>query len=243
VVTALESSTFPNSTATIPTSAGTMGGNVSYTLCPNGSDPTVTPEICLSELSWSGATLTTSSSDPMKLTITGNVSVRAEDMPVALGLGICTPTVTLALDGDGSCPGGTFMALPAELDLQFNPSEGNALTTTPVFDTNNMEVALDNNLALCGVSSCSAFCCITDQCACALGGIADYSAVKNAAVNALVTNIQTQALQSAEARFCVTDNGSACPTGTTADANGICRYADNACAPQPYLFGSSCAGL
>jgi len=85
------------------------------------------------------------------------------------------------------------------------------------------------DLQLCGLVTCDQLYCRSKLCACAEARVTDYRAGEAVAVDALVA-------------FC--QNGaSLCPMGTTVDANGICRYADNACAPQPYLFGSSCAGL
>src|SRR6185437_8670172 len=119
----------PITRASIPTTTRIVGGFLSSTICPSGAETSSDPLVCTTELNWSMDTLDPRSSGPTKLSIVGNVGVRANDVQVTVAARVCTPTYDLAIDGDGSVPGGTFLSLATELALSFAPGEGNALTT------------------------------------------------------------------------------------------------------------------
>jgi len=229
VLSLLQSS--PIITARIPTTGAIASGFLSSTICPSGPETSTHPPVCTTELKWSMDTLTASSAGSAKLFIAGNVGVRANDIPVNVAAWECNPTYDLAVDGDGSVAGGTFLNLAAELDLSFDPGESNALTIAAVFTTPDVPTLLANHIF--GEPPPISF--PDDPCSEAMAGGMDWGNVNAMLSDEMASSLQGQLLKSAESRLCM-KVGASCPSGSRADANGICRYGDNSCAPRPDIL-------
>ena len=152
-------------------------------------------------------------------------------------MGDLTVTVSCAsshftLNSDGSCPGGSFASLPLDIDIGVAPTQGNALTVRQAWTTSNATASISSNLHACGIPSCDASCCLSNLCLCAVAaGAPMWSAT---VANDLVGTLGPAFVSQIEAQVCLHAGAAGCPTGTTADANGLCRYPDMSCAPQPH---------
>lgn len=207
--------TFP-----VPMSSGT-----GYTVCPNGPDPNANPKICTAEIDIGNAALTITPTAPYDLHITGTVPLRVSDLQLnALGCG-----VDIAINSDGSCPGGDFDPFPLAVDIAIHVDQDAAhvarfgytrVEIPQVLDDTAAKGNLSSNLHICG----SGFFCGT-----LLGNILNL--VKGPIVNALYPQIKSTLTTQIDGALCQKATAMmACPSGTTADGSMICRYADNTCA-------------
>jgi hypothetical protein len=219
----------------IPTMSGSSG-MLSYVVCPSGSDATANPKVCIEETRLGAATLTPSVS-ATQVTLTGTMPFRAADVLVNVNIGICTRPVTFATNGDGSCPAGGYDALPISIAITIDAAENDALGVNMLFDDAAVGANFQSSTQRCGVSACSATCCITDSCSCAFAGLTSWSTIESPLLASMISELRTSLGAQVEAQICATGT---CPTGTTADAASICRYPDGRCAPGPALFRSGC---
>ena len=220
-------------------------GSITATICPNGSNPSGNPELCNADIDIGNANLTITPTGPYDLSITGTVPLRVEDIQVSIGLGVCTPTIDIAIDGDGSCPGkGSYASIPLDVDIAIHVDTNMAhtarygysqITINKIVDSGPLTSALDNDLQICNDGGCSGFtCCISDLCGCALGGIADWSPVKNLIIGQLTGQLSSTLQSTIDDQLCQKATATVpCPAGTTADGSQICRFnndPNNACA-------------
>jgi hypothetical protein len=219
----------------IPSVSGSSG-SLMYTSCPSGSDATAAPKLCIEETRLGMATLTPSVT-ASQVTLTGTMPFRAQDVAVNVNVGVCTRPITFATNGDGACPGGSYDSLPISIDVVVDTAHENALQLNMVFDDAAVGANLTSSTQLCGVSACSGPCCISDACACALAGIADWSSVRTPVLSSMMSTLRTALAAQIESQICAT---APCASGFTADADGICRNASMACAPSPSLYRSGC---
>ncbi len=223
---------------TVPTSTNTTSG-ISYTICPNGADANGNPKICTAEIDLGNAHLTIDPLGPSDLRIYGTIPVRAQDIQVSVALGICTPTVNVALDGDGTCPGGSFDTFPLDVDIQVhvdqNPNHTarfgySQISIQRVVDQTAATDNLKQSVQVCGIASCDALCCATDFCTCALAGAA--SGLKSTLIDALAPTVIGFLEDTIDQTLCQKTNPAlspSCPAGSS-DSSGICKYADGTCA-------------
>ncbi len=88
----------------VPMSSTSIVGIINATICPNGADPSANPKVCTAEIDVGNANLTLVSAGPYDLHITGTLPLRVEDLQVKFA---CAD-LNIAINGDGSCPGGNF---------------------------------------------------------------------------------------------------------------------------------------
>ncbi len=219
----------------IPKSSSSVAG-ITANICPNGSDPTANPEICVAELDVPSANLTLATAAPEDLHITGTIPLRVQDLQVSFG---CAD-LNISIDGDGSCPGSSsaaFDPFPIDVDIAIKVDQNathtarlgySAITINSILDQTTATGNLDSNLHICGIPSCNALCCISNLCTCAVAGIA--GALQSTIVGQLYSQLQGTLQSTIDNQLCTKATATApCPTGTTADSGGICRYSDNTC--------------
>ncbi|MFO0758682.1 MAG: hypothetical protein U0359_19475 [Byssovorax sp.] len=218
----------------VPQSSGNAGP-LSYTLCPNGSDPNGNPALCTAEIDISNAKLTIDPQAPYDIHIKGTIPIRVQDLQLQANLAICKPTLNIALNGNGACPGGNFADIPLDVDIAIHTDQNQQHTArfgyskieiNTVINDNDVKAALQNDLEICGKMSCDALCCITDPCTCALAAVLDIQAIKNAVVGAIIPTLKSTLADQISQQLCQKSNPAvdpACPTGTN-DVDGVCRY-------------------
>ncbi|MEO7327671.1 MAG: hypothetical protein ABI193_03765, partial [Minicystis sp.] len=218
----------------VPTSMGSAGP-LNYTLCPNGADPNANPALCTAEIDLSNAKLTIDPAAPYDIHIKGTIPLRVQDLQLQADIGICKPTLNIALNGDGSCPGGNFADIPLDVDIAIHTDQNpghtarfgySKLEINQVINDNDVKTALQNDLEICGKMSCNAICCISDPCTCALAPLINLQAIKNAVVGAIIPTLKTTIADQISQQLCLKSNPAldpACPTGLN-DVNGVCRY-------------------
>lgn len=199
-------------------------------VCKNGPNPSSNPKVCEAEIDIGNSKLTITPAGPYDLHVTGTIPLRAQDIQVSLA---CAD-INIALNGDGSCPGGNYASVPVNVDIAIHVDQNmnhtarygyTQLTINSIVDEAALKSQLSNDLHICGVPSCDALCCITHLCSCALAGIADWSPVKNAILNTLVPQLDSTLKSSIEDQLCQKATPQEpCPTGTTADGSMVCRY-------------------
>jgi hypothetical protein len=212
--------------------SGSLGG-LSFTQCPDGSNPSALPPVCELQTSKAGP-LAKGTDAATVVDFTGTVPYVVADLPVKFS---CA-TLTMAFDGDGSCPAqGAKAQVPLSIEIAINPTSGNSLRINRVLDSNAALAALNDAAHVCGIPSCDALCCISNLCSCQLAGIADFQPIKSAAVQSILPLLQSQLVFQLESAICATQS-TGCPAGSTADANGICHNTDGSCPPAPALFAA-----
>ncbi len=89
----------------VPQTSGSAAG-IDYSLCPNGSNATSNPEVCVAEIDVGSANLTIASATPSDIHVTGTIPLRAQDIPVQVSFfSGCDPTIGISLDGGRVVPG------------------------------------------------------------------------------------------------------------------------------------------
>jgi hypothetical protein len=164
--------------------------------------------------------------------LAGTMPFRTQDLPVSFKGGCIgsncafNGTVDSATNGDGSCPGGTMASLPLSIDIGIDTTQGDSLQINSIFDSTNTGQSLSNDLAFCGGN---------------LAGV-NVSLLKGLVLNSMSPTLLQGLASQIEAQICATTALGACPAGTAADGNGICRYSGptQPCAPSPALFRSGC---
>ncbi len=233
----------------IPTSAGSAGP-LAYTLCPNGADPNGNPAICTAEIDLGNAKLTIDPAPPYDIHIKGTLPLRVQDVQLQADLAICKPTLNIALNGNGSCPGGNFSQIPLDVDIAIHTDQNpghtarfgySKLEITQVINENDVKASLQSDLEICGKMSCDVICCITDPCTCALAPLINIQAIKNAVVGAIIPTLKSTIADQISQQLCLKTNPAVdpgCPTGTN-DVNGVCRYgSDDAAECASIMLGT-----
>jgi hypothetical protein len=212
----------------IPPSSGNTTG-VTYDVCPNGPKPNANPPECTAEINLAQANLTITPAGPNDLHITGTLPLRLQDLPLhikALCIGsFCAidSDVTAALNGDGSCPGGTYDSFPLSVDIAIHVDQNvnhvarfgySQVKINQIFDQNAANSNLSNSVSICGGF---------------LGSV--LNAVKGLIIGQLASSLTGTLTSQIDDQLCQKATATApCPTGTTADGSMICRYGDNSCA-------------
>src|SRR6185437_3827909 len=130
---------------------------------------------------------------------------------------------------------GSYASIPLDVDIAIHVDANMAhtarygysqITINQIVDNNQLTSALDNDLQICNDGGCSGFtCCISDLCGCALGGIADWSPVKNAIIGQLTGQLTGTLSSTIDNQLCQKATATVpCPAGTTADSSMICRF-------------------
>jgi hypothetical protein len=197
----------------IPTLQESVDG-ISVTICPNGSNASSSPPICLAEINIGGATLTVSAVSPDNLSLSGTIPIRARDLQVT-GIPIING-VDIALGSNGTCPssaGGSdadFANIPVTISLPLisdpkAPHEGYTMV-----DAANATVGI--TIASGDIKLCASDCGI-------LGVVCNaiLSLLPGTIASALQTPLETQIKTVLEGAVCTKANADlspACPTGT-----------------------------
>lgn len=193
--------------APIPTASYT-GTGYAATVCPNGSDPTATPPVCVLEADFGAATLAFDALPGWHYQITGTVPLRAQRIPVT-GTVLLSPfSGDLTVTGNGGCPGGVETFSPQSLTLAFSedPVHGLALTISATVDPAAMGAAV----TACGSSVLSSLLASTLP----------------LVQSSLAAGAERQIIAAVSPQLCLT---TPCPAWAVDDA-GICRVsAGGAC--------------
>ncbi len=207
---------------TIPTSNGSYDvppfgfPSISYTICDGGPQDMGTPKKCEVEINLAGAKLTVQSAAPHDLHVTGTIPVRLEDLPVkAAGIG-----ADVSLDGDGSCPGGSFANIGLDIDISVETDTdmtharyGNAMLKIQSMTVNKTD--LENSVHFCGGVA---------------GAILNF--FSSTVVDAAYSGVTGQLSSAIEDQLCQKSDPTvmpSCPGGSN-DVSGICRYGTTASA-------------
>jgi hypothetical protein len=85
----------------VPATSTSFSG-ITASICPNGANTTSNPQICNAQINIGQANLTMTPTSPYDLSITGTVPLLVQDIPVTIDLGICSPTINIAMNGNGA---------------------------------------------------------------------------------------------------------------------------------------------
>jgi hypothetical protein len=219
----------------VPMTSTPIAG-ITATVCANGANATANPKVCTAEIDVGNAKLTIVPTGPNDLHVTGTLPIRAQDIQVSF---TCA-NVDVALNGDGSCPGGNYDAIPLNVDIAIHVDQSTShtarygytqVTINQIVDETTLQGNLSNDLHICGNTGCNSLCCqilgscICDLCTCAVAGITDWSPVKNAILSSLVPQLDSTLKATIESQLCQKATAEVpCPAGTTADGSMICRY-------------------
>jgi hypothetical protein len=201
---------------------GTASG-VAYTICPNGSNPTSNPKVCVGEVDVGHANVTISTAAPYDVHVTGTAPFRVQDVPVTTNL---CGTVTFALSGDGSCPASAFDLLPIDVDVAVHVDTNAAHVARVGLTTVVVNQVLDSTTAQANLTSSAQTC----------GGLTICSAtIKSLLVQQIYPQLAASLTSAIDSQLCTTASAaSPCPVGSTPDTTGICRWngdPNDACVP------------
>ena len=184
--------------------------NINYTICDGGPQAMGNPEKCQVEVNLASANLKITSAAPHDLLISGTLPVRLEDLPLkAAGI-----AADLSLDGDGSCPGGSFANIGLDVDISVETDTdmtheryGDAMLKIQSMTINKGDLA--NSVHFCG----------------SIGG-AILNFFSSTIVDLAYSGLASQLTSTIEDQLCQKSNPMqtpACPGGSN-DVSGICRY-------------------
>lgn len=194
-------------------SAGIGFVQIGYTICPGGPDDAANPPKCVAEVDLGNANLSITSQNPHNLRITGPLPIRLQYLPIDTDLG----DVTLSLNGNGSCPGGSFanITLDVDISIEIDDDPANArygYSRVRIGQVNISESQLENAIEFCD------------------GGILDelLDLLKGVVIGQLVDPLIETLQETLEEQLC---QQAPCPTGTN-EIDGVCyngTTADSEC--------------
>jgi hypothetical protein len=213
----------------VPTQTGLPLG---ITLCPNGSDATSDPKVCVAEIDIGNANLTLTPTTPNDLVITGTLPLRVEDL--VLG-GVLDCTLGVSISGNGACdkPDAqtTFDAFPVDVDIQIHVDSTTSHTARYGYTRIDIPQIINTTTANSNLSSSLNICGSGLLCG-ILGDI--LNDISGVLINTLTTQLTSTLSSTIDNELCQkAAAGAPCPTGTTADSSMICRFnndPNNACA-------------
>lgn len=211
----------------VPSSSGSASG-FDYTVCPGGPNPNANPPKCSAEIDIGNAALNMSVASPYDLKITGTIPIRLANLPLHVQ-GLCIGSfcainadITAALNGNGACPGGTFDNFPVDVDIEIHVDQNpnhvarfgySQIKVKQIVNSSAADDNLNDHLQICGG---------------ALGSI--LNAVKGLILGQFTDTLIGTLSSTIDEQLCAKESAMmACPTGSTPDGGGICRYPDNTC--------------
>ncbi len=219
-----------------------MSGAISYTICPNGADPSATPQICIEEVSFpdGGPTVAPLDGGGGGVSVAWAMGMRVEDAPTTAMLTDTCDPLTLAMDGNGTCPGGSFFQPSIPITLSAAPYPYGSLTEPALgWTIDTTAIATDSTVDthVCGVPTCAG----GHICNCAIASSTTFLVAPFEST--LQTLLASTLGQQLALQLCVRSSMGPCPAGTAADSSGVCRYTgdpSNRCALLPSLFSQGC---
>jgi len=193
--------------------------DIGYTVCPGGPDAAANPPKCVAEIDLANADLSVQPSAPHNVVVSGTVPLRLQNLPFDSDIG----GMVITLNNNDSCPGenqefapiGATINISIETDL--DPAHARlGYSKVRIQEVTISESDIEDAIKL----NCEGF----------LGTIADL--LKGLIVGQLFGSLQDTLVSSVEDQLCQKSNPDvtpSCPTGTTDDGAGTCRYTDGAC--------------
>lgn len=200
-----------------PTSAS--GVNV----CPGGPDANSNPPQCVVEANLGQAHLTLTTAAPSSLKVSGTLAVRLRSLPLkGLCLGpLCLVDTKLVLSKNADCSA-NYADIPINVDVSVETDRDaghgsrTGLSRIKVKAVTFDEAALTGSIKACGGALDPVINALIPTLAGSLiGGL----------TGTLTTTIEDQLCVKQDAATGVT-----CPSGSTADASNVCKFADGTCA-------------
>jgi hypothetical protein len=209
---------------------------IGYDVCPNGSDATATPPVCVAEIDIGNAQLQVDAVGPHHVHIHGPLPLRIQNLPVDMTVIGIPGATTLVANGNGECPGAnpqTFANIDIEVYLSIEIDNDPAHSR---FGYSRVRVIapgggdgvdlpdsdqLSDAITFCG------------------GGLdeAVLNGLKNQLVGPLIGGFIGDLGATLEEALCQQANPDltpACPTGTN-NVDGVCRYGTDS--------GDECASI
>ncbi len=213
--------------------------DVTYSICPNGPNPQSNPKECIAEIDLPNSNMTITSRTEHHLQINGTIPLRLANLPVSLGVDICSPFPSNC----AACAG--IISFSPEIALSNNPQgcpgEQQGFHDVDLDIAVSIEIDTDMSHSRYGYSGIKvnigvdADNIVDGLTVCTGGGIGQD--VINFLVGLVGGQIQgplEDLLNSAvEDLMCQQANAMlspTCPTGTADNGDGVCRYTDGSCA-------------
>ena len=201
---------------TITTSPSVLGITINLTVCPNGSNASVSPPICIAEIGIGNATLNLSTVTPDAITLSGTIPILIPQIQVN-GIPIING-VDIAVGANGSCAGSSSNAtvpsnIPITVTLPLIAETIAPRTGYTKIDTANATVNINitgNDLKLCS-SSCGIVAPLCD---------AVLSLLPGTVAGALQGPLQSQVQSTLASTLCTKADAllsPACPIGSHPD--------------------------
>lgn len=185
-------------------------------VCPNGSNP-ATGE-CSVEADLGKAQLTVATKPPHNITVKGTIAVRLRKLPVkGTFLGFIPINVEGVLTKGAKCNPKDYADIPVDVDVSIetdeDPTHGERVgySKVKIVAVNIDNKAIEDSIGFCG------------------GGLDDIivNLVKGFLIPSLIGGLTDTLKDTIEDQLCMSEDpaaGVTCPTGTSADSSGVCRY-------------------
>lgn len=207
----------------VPTSTTSVIG-INITICDGGPDATSSPPKCLFEADLSKANLTIKTEAPHHVVVEGTIAARLQNLP--LKTQILPPPIpadhsTIKLNGGGSCNDNSFADLPIDIRISIETETDPAHDARKGYSRVKIEQfsvtqsALESKIAGCNGLTGSLL-----------------NALKSVLVPQFVGPLVDNLTGTIEDQLCMKNDpaaGVTCPTGTTADSGGVCRFDNGDC--------------
>ncbi len=209
----------------VPSSSQNLLPTVDIDVCPGGPDANANPPKCLFEADLTRANLNISSSAPHHIVVSGTIAARLQHLPVRVTALFIPSTPSIRLNSGASCNDaqrGNFANIPidvrvsisTEKDPEHAARRGYSRVSIEQFSLN--QDALSDSIAACG------------------GGLTGpiINALKGFLMPQLVGPLIGNLTSTLDEQLCMSADpasGVTCPTGTTADGDGICRFTNGDC--------------
>ncbi|MCA9644975.1 MAG: hypothetical protein KC492_30005, partial [Myxococcales bacterium] len=207
----------------VPTSTVNQTG-VKVDVCPDGPKPSANPKECVFESDLTRANLNFATAAPHHLVVTGTIDARLERLPLkvtAIGIPLNRYAV---LNNGGNCNGNDWATIRVDarisLETETDPAHAarQGYTRVKIESLNINQSDLEGAIKFCG------------------GSIPIVDDIINAIINSLAGQFIGPLVDGLTApiedQLCMKQDAAAgvsCPTGTTADGDGVCRFTNGDC--------------
>ncbi len=202
----------------VPSSSSTVLSFIKIDICPDGPKPSENPPKCVFEADLSKAQLNLATATPHHLLLTGTIAARLQDLPLKISL---VGGTSIKLNGDASCSSSKYADLPIDVRISIETETDPAHEARRGYSRVKIEkFEIDQGALGDAIVGC--------------GGISGslLNALKDLLLPQFIGPLVDNLTGTVEDQLCTKADpaaGVTCPTGTTADADNVCRFANGDC--------------
>ena len=211
----------------VPTTSTSLSFLADVEVCRDGANPNANPPECIVEIDLENAQLQVTPTAPHNIVISGPLPVRIQKLPFRITYVSAIPdNLDIVINDGGSCAGGAqpFGDIAVDANISIEIDNDMAHSRYGYSRIRVLSVDIDNNDILDNIGYCDNGLGIT-------GALLDL--VDDFAIDLIKDQLIGSLAGSLDEAFCQAANpdlNPTCPTGTSDNGDGVCRFQDGSCA-------------